>query len=55
MIAKLLSIVGSGLIGLVVFIAVTTITSSVHLGVLATGICAFSLGIAAGRDGFWRD
>lgn len=54
MIAKILTIIGSGLVGFVVNIATLAITGSPHLSVLMTGICAFSLGIAAARDGLWR-
>lgn len=54
MIAKILSVVGSGLVSFVVFTSVMVMTGSAQLGILISGICAFTLGIAAGRDGIWR-
>lgn len=53
MIMKLLSLLGSALVGLVLFATVGTMTGSMQLGVIVTAVCAFTLGIAAGRDGIW--
>lgn len=54
MIIKVLSVLGSAFVGFAVWQTVGTMTGSLQLAVLATGMCAFSLGIAAGRDGIWR-
>lgn len=53
MITKGFAIVGAGLVGLLVHITTFLLTGSQHLAMLVTGICAFTFGIAAGKDGFW--
>lgn len=52
---RVLSLLGSGMATFIVHATVMTLTSSALLGTLIGGICAFTLGIAAGRDGIWRD
>lgn len=52
MIMKILVVFGSALVGLVVYVTTGTMTGSTQLAILATGACAFSLGVAAARDGF---
>jgi uncharacterized membrane protein YqjE len=54
MMLRILSLAGSALVGLAVYVTVGTMTDSNQLAVFATGVCAFSLGIAAARDGIWR-
>ena len=55
MIGKILALIGSGLVSYAVFYIAGSITASLQIAIFITGICAFSLGMAAARDGFWRD
>lgn len=54
MMIRVLSLAGSIFVGFVVYVTVGTMTGSNQMAIFATAVCAFSLGIAAGRDGIWR-
>lgn len=52
---RTLFLLGSGVVGFLVHLTTAVITQSPILAVLVVAICATSLGIAAARDGLWRD
>lgn len=54
MTTKVFAILGSGLVGFLVHFTAYMLTGSAYIATAMCGICAFSLGIAAGRDGIWR-
>lgn len=51
MLIKLVTVVGAMILALLVFVVTMTVTEgSLLLSILASGLCAFSLGIATARD-----
>jgi len=53
MILRFLTFLGSGLLAFIVHMSVYALTGSPYIAMIMTGVCAFSLGIAAQHDGFW--
>jgi len=55
MMMKVLVVLGVAGVGYLVQMATALITQNMYLAVLAGGVFAFWMGIAASRDGLWRD